>query len=335
MEELKTITQVTKAFGISTRTLRYYEQIGLLTSKRMDGYSYRVYDEESCIRLHQIIILRKLRIPLKQISDLLTDDNILTAINIFTQNISELDDEITSLSTIRDILKKFADELSRKSGISFKSDLLNNSGILSVIAPLPSNNINLKEKQTMENLNNASEKLNKLTDRDIRIVYLPPATVASSHYIGDEPEHHAGAVMDKFVRESRLPEIKPDMRQYGFNHPNEVKGTDKHGYEFWVTIPDDMEVPEPLVKKHFEGGLYAAHMIPMGAFEEWELLIGWVFNNDKYDANLLDDGGEFMSGLLEEHLNYRNNAIRFKDGHYDNVQLDLLAPIKEKDSAFS
>jgi len=37
----------------------------------------------------------------------------------------------------------------------------------------------------------------------------------------------------------------------------------------WVTIPEEMDVPEPIVKKRFEGGLYAAHMIPFGAFEEW------------------------------------------------------------------
>jgi len=61
-------------------------------------------------------------------------------------------------------------------------------------------------------LKEAEKKLNKLTDKDIRIVYLPPATVAASHYIGDEPEHHAAMVMDKFVLENNLPEIKPDLR---------------------------------------------------------------------------------------------------------------------------
>lgn len=182
----------------------------------------------------------------------------------------------------------------------------------------------------MDDLNKASEKLSKLTDRDVRIVYLPPAAVASAHYIGDEPEHHAATVMDKFVRESNLPNIKPDMRQYGFNCPNPVDESNYHGYEFWVTIPDDMEVPEPLVKKRFEGGLYAAHMIPMGAFEEWEWLSEWADNNSKYEANTVDDGGQRMYGLLEEHLNYRNNVRNFADGRYDNVQLDLLIPIKEK-----
>ena len=171
----------------------------------------------------------------------------------------------------------------------------------------------------------------KLTDREVRIVYLPPSWVAASHAIGETPENRAAEAIDKFVLESGLAEIKPDMRQYGFNHPNEIPGTDQHGYEFWVTIPEDIEVPAPLEKKFFEGGLYAAHMIPIGAFEEWQLITEWAFNdNEKYYPVLKDDDGECMHGLLEEHLNYRNNVSKFKDGRYDNIQLDLLVPIKER-----
>lgn len=69
--ELMTISKVSKSFGISTRTLRYYEQIGLIQSDKLDDYMYRVYSPETVTRLNQIIILRKLRIPLKNIADIL------------------------------------------------------------------------------------------------------------------------------------------------------------------------------------------------------------------------------------------------------------------------
>lgn len=40
-------------------------------------------------------------------------------------------------------------------------------------------------------------------------------------------------------------EIKPDAGLFGFNHPNPGMREDgKYGYEDWVTIPEDMEVPE-------------------------------------------------------------------------------------------
>ncbi|MEG0661630.1 MAG: MerR family transcriptional regulator [Anaerorhabdus sp.] len=40
-----TITQVSKSLGISTRMLRYYEQVGLISSYKKDDYAYRMYDE--------------------------------------------------------------------------------------------------------------------------------------------------------------------------------------------------------------------------------------------------------------------------------------------------
>lgn len=172
----------------------------------------------------------------------------------------------------------------------------------------------------------------RLTDREVRIIYLPPATVAAYQYVGDEPETHVNRVVDQFVRESRLTEIKPDLRHFGFNAPNPVDETNFHGYEMWVTIPDDMEVPAPLIKKRFEGGLYAAHMIPFGAFEEWGALWEWVHNSEKYQGNSGEKGGECMWGLFEEHLNYINH-VHLDNSEPDDLQLDLLHPIKEREAA--
>ncbi|HAZ22484.1 MAG TPA: MerR family transcriptional regulator, partial [Firmicutes bacterium] len=52
--ELMTISEVTKAFNVTTRMLRYYDEIGLLPSARKENYSYRVYDESAVRRLQQI-----------------------------------------------------------------------------------------------------------------------------------------------------------------------------------------------------------------------------------------------------------------------------------------
>lgn len=180
----------------------------------------------------------------------------------------------------------------------------------------------------MDDLNKESEKRNRLTDRDVRIIYLPPAVVAAYQYEGDEPENKVSLIVDKFVRDHDLPSIKPDLRHYGFNAPNPIDETNNHGYEMWVTIPDDMEVPEPLVRKHFEGGLYAAHMIPFGAFEEWEWLGKWVQDSKKYEYNG-NWNPENMFGWLEEHLNYVNR-VKQANPENEGFQLDLLIPIKEK-----
>jgi DNA-binding transcriptional MerR regulator len=328
--ESMTISQVSKGFGISTRMLRYYEQLGLIKSFRREGYAYRVYNDNALIRLRQIILLRKLRIPIKQISIVLQKPKAVTAIEIFRQNILELDEEITALSTIRSILNRFVDELQKAADLELHSLLTQDASILDAVQALSPVSINFKEDQTMNDLKKAEESLSKLTD--VRILCLPPAMVAAAHHIGDEPESHAYSMIDRFVQDSGLCGIKPDLRHFGFNHPNPSDETGFHGYEVWVTIPEEMEVPPPLVKKRFAGGLYAAHMIQMGNFNEWEWLFHWVSQSEKYEfAGDMEDQ-EHMCGLLDEHLNYVSHA-RLGNTEPEDMQIDLLMPVREKASS--
>lgn len=328
--ELKTISEVSKTFSISTRTLRYYEQIGLIASTKKDGYAYRVYDENSILSLQQIIILRKLRIPLKQIKDVLSNGEAIFAIEVFRENVRELTDEITSLSTIKEILNILIDKLQKKTNLKLKFNLLSDDSILKIIDSLSLQKSNLKEEKSMEDLNKATESLSTL--KNVRIIHLPPCTVAASHYIGENPEENAGKQLEKFLKDSNLYQIKPDARVFGFNHPNPSPEKSIYGYELWVTIPEDMDVPPPLEKKQFNGGLYAAHTIVFPNFHEWEWLHNWVtIDNPKYESNALDDDGEFMGGSLEEHINYVYHAnLNWPES--DEHQLDLLFPVKLKNN---
>ncbi|WP_242954322.1 GyrI-like domain-containing protein [Clostridium oryzae] len=180
----------------------------------------------------------------------------------------------------------------------------------------------------MEDLNKANEVLGKL--RNVRIVLLPPFTVASYHFVGENPEETVGDVLDKFVCESKLYEKKPDARMFGFNHPNPSPSRPHHGYEDWVTIPDDMEVPAPLVKKKFDGGMYAAHTIAFPDFHEWNLLSKWVEESDKYAPNYSEQGEEIMGGCLEEHLNWIYSSHMGWPKNGIDGYIDLLLPIKLK-----
>jgi DNA-binding transcriptional MerR regulator len=53
-----------------------YEEVGLIESIKKDGYAYRTYDEKNIKKLRQILILRKLRIKLKDISSIVNNQNI-------------------------------------------------------------------------------------------------------------------------------------------------------------------------------------------------------------------------------------------------------------------
>jgi len=161
-QKLQTVSTVSKNLGISTRMLRYYEQIGLIESKRKENYSYRVYDETAVRRLRQIVLLRKLRIPMKQIKDILDKQEITEAIiKVFQQNISELNKEISDLSIIRDLLCGFVKMLEEKTNIKVPFDLLSDESITNMIASinLTKNHINTKEKSSIMKEIVATEKI--------------------------------------------------------------------------------------------------------------------------------------------------------------------------------
>ena len=56
--------------GVSSRTLRYYDQIGLLVPARAAN-GYRVYDAADMHRLQHILLLRSCGVPLESIEDAL------------------------------------------------------------------------------------------------------------------------------------------------------------------------------------------------------------------------------------------------------------------------
>lgn len=329
--ELQTISQVSKQFSISARTLRYYEQIGLITPAKKEGSTYRAYNDETIARLRQIIVLRKLRIPLKQIAEVLQSADAKVAIDAFERNLAEIEDEITSLSAIRDVIKAFVEHLNL-GGARFA--LPDDASLLEVVDSLTVSKISFKEAKTMDELNKANENLNKLEDKDVRIVYLPPMTVAAAYASGEGCEGKSGDMITKFVNDTDLLSIKPDARSFGFDcsQGTTTIGEPSRVYELWVSIPEDMEVPAPLIKRTFEGGLYAAHVLRSWDFDDWRHLGLWVNESEKYDNDWDSPrwvSPETVAGQgFEETLNYYNyirNGAKMED-----MQLDLLFPIKVK-----
>jgi DNA-binding transcriptional MerR regulator len=324
--ELMTISNLSKTYDISTRTLRYYEQIGLLTSTKMDGYAYRTYDEEAIRKLQQILVLRKLRIKLNDIAVILNNTDIIAIIEIIKESHKDINNEISALSIIQKVYEELLEHLEHSKMLQSGKPIFELDILIEAVKNLPISKQKLKEeKTTMEDLNKASETIDKLQDKDVRIVYIPSFTVASSHYIGECPEDNAGKIMNEFVREYQLEQKKEDIRLLGFNNPSPRTPEEVYGYEYWITIPEDLKVPAPIVKKQFQGGLYAAHSIKMGDFHEWKLLGEWVYENVEYEYDRREPYG--MDGLLEEHLNaytyYRTESENAKF-----TQIDLLMPVK-------
>lgn len=67
------IRQLSELAGVSARTLRYYDEIGLLAPARTSSAGYRFYGEKEVERLHQILFYRERGLELEQISAILHD----------------------------------------------------------------------------------------------------------------------------------------------------------------------------------------------------------------------------------------------------------------------
>ncbi|WP_430611535.1 MerR family transcriptional regulator [Enterococcus sp. DIV0876] len=333
MHAMQTVSTVSKSLGISSRMLRYYEQVGLIESRRMEGYAYRVYDEVAIRRLRQIIILRKFRVPVKQIHEIFNNHDATHVVEIFERNLNKLDKEMTALSTVRSLLNTLIQEMKHKANMQLQLDCLTDNSVLAIVEKISFPKNTLQEEKPMEELSKANETLNQLTD--VRVIYLPPMTVAAASATGNGCEDIVADLMTNFVKAHDLLQIKPDIRHFGFDCSQGATGIGENSqkYQMWVTIPENMPVPEPLVKRTFTGGLYAAHMIQMGDFDHWSLLRDWVSKSDQYENDwqsirvspLEDD----MDRCLEEQLNYRGN-LQNPNFDHGKMQLDLLFPIKEK-----
>lgn len=62
-----TIIKLSRLANVSTRTLRYYDEIGLLKPVRVSSSGYRIYGKAEVDKLQQILFYRELGVPLENI----------------------------------------------------------------------------------------------------------------------------------------------------------------------------------------------------------------------------------------------------------------------------
>ena len=67
-----TVQKLGKLAGISTRTLRYYDEIEILKPARINSSGYRIYSQAEVDKLQQILFYRELDVRLESIKDIVT-----------------------------------------------------------------------------------------------------------------------------------------------------------------------------------------------------------------------------------------------------------------------
>ncbi|WP_432363929.1 MerR family transcriptional regulator [Sporosarcina sp. UB5] len=124
---MKTITEVAESFGVTTRTIRYYEEIGLLSPERSEG-NQRLYTNAELAKLKLIFRGKRYGFSLDDIKEmvLLFDKDrtgrkqLEVTIEYGKRRIGEIDRKIQELQEMKDemeeLLVKFTEKLDISKG---------------------------------------------------------------------------------------------------------------------------------------------------------------------------------------------------------------------------
>ena len=94
-----TISKLAKLANVSTRTLRYYDEINLLKPKRVNSSGYRIYGQKEVDRLQQILFFRELDVDLETILSIMNDPN-FDQLNALEQHYKHLVQKRSRLDTL-------------------------------------------------------------------------------------------------------------------------------------------------------------------------------------------------------------------------------------------
>ena len=305
--ELVRINEVVDSFGISSRTLRYYEEVGLLWSNHPDNKTQRYYDAAAIERLKQIIILRKLQIPVKDIIKIFESENTAALIKAFMDKLESLDTEISALSELRIIVDDFLHKM-----------LMNGIKKISTITLLYEET----EKRLVEAEKSESVTLEKLSEisraalrlHDVRVIRLPPVRVLTSRLKTGQIE---GLDEKLFAKYGFIP--NPGFRNCFFR--KEPNGE----WIMLIKIPDDYENATEYTTEDFPGGLYAIATSFMADMDDTFILLKeWVNKSEDYELNTDIDGKLQRDEIIEEILPWDIVA------KFNRYQQDVFVPIKIK-----
>lgn len=93
------IKSLAKLAGISTRTLRYYDEINLLKPLRINLSGYRIYGDKEVDILQQILFYKALELPLEKIKEIIASEDFDTkkALYMHKENILKKQEELRKL----------------------------------------------------------------------------------------------------------------------------------------------------------------------------------------------------------------------------------------------
>ena len=315
MNELIKIIDVSAKYDISARTLRYYEDMGLITSTRNDDYAYRLYDDAAVQRIEQILILRKLNISIKDIQRIFNKSGSEIVLEVLGKKVDAIDEEVSLLQELREIVLEFIRQI-EMSDFGKESDV---KLLYEKAKEIEIQIVNVDYEGNPSNMNRLFEVTEKLDNKipDIMVVRIPKFRAVTSGLMTFE-ELFGGGFGPWQEAHNHL--FKPII----FDSPDFLYGKDGKAAWIWAVKDAVREVDtHPYEIIEYPGGLYAvavsvdgdgeSHNKVRSKTEKWLESTNFIIDNDR----------ELMG-----HMIYVDDEIKEGLGYH---QMNLYAPIKLKE----
>ena len=298
------ITDLTVSLCVSSRSLRYYEQAGLLRSVRRGFDKYRYYDAANIERLKQILVLRKMQIPVKDILRIYENENMSVVVEAFVARIRAIDEEIGALSELRRIVGDFLQTM-LDNGIKRISAI----PLLYEEMERKLDELEGRRPAAASDLDAVGEKLSK--PPEIGIISLPPMRAVSSFLKSDPGVTDA----EGFYRFVQAAGIAPgDRGRFEFQTVS--------GEAVIQRMPDGFANDGEYADYAFPGGLFAVANVYLDEDlgERFRSIVGSFDGNGYYQIDYGSDGRLRHPAMLE-------NLIS-PDGMRELVS--LYVPVKKR-----
>lgn len=125
-EEMESIGELAKSLGLTTRTLRYWEEVGIIESMQRSDGATRGYTPYYVRRIKFIMKLKELGLTIKELQELYiaygeakqTDRMIPRLVEILDDHINTVDEKMAKLATLRKEIVDYRQRMMTKFNLS-------------------------------------------------------------------------------------------------------------------------------------------------------------------------------------------------------------------------
>ena len=125
-EELTPIGELAISLGLTTRTIRYWEEVGIIESAQRSDGATRGFTPYYVRRIKFIMKLKELGLTIKEMQDLYTaygeakqtERMVPRLVEILDEHIDKIDEKMSKLASLRKDILSYRQQMAKKFGAS-------------------------------------------------------------------------------------------------------------------------------------------------------------------------------------------------------------------------